>query len=136
MLVKYKIAGAGTWETLFDDSQGGGTLNVSFSDILNLSPGFGAGSVGVLPEGNCSCSVTISQMTVIYATETAASAAKRAMRTALRGQKLHLRVVVGEDSEFYPNGSLKSMSVLQRGQSVDYNLTFQTEDVTDTAPTT
>ena len=136
MLVKYKIVGAGSWETLFDDSQGGGTLNVSFSDILNLSPGFGAGSVGVLPEANCSCSVTISQMTVIYASETAASAEKRAMRTALRGQKLHLKIGVGTDVEFYPNGALKSMSVLQRGQSVDYNLSFQTEDVTATAPTT
>ena len=137
MKISYKLIGAADplWVVLFDDSQGGGTLQVSFSDVLNPSPGFGAGSTAVQPEGNCSCSVTISQMAVTYSTESAASVAKRAKRTALRGQRLHLRVEVGADSEFYPNGALHTMNFLQSGATVNYNLTFQTEDVTATAPT-
>ena len=136
MRVQYKLLGVSGWNLLFDDSQSGGTKKVTFNDVLNVSPGFGAGSVGVLPEGNCSCSVSLSQMLVIYATESAAQKSTRVMRQALSGKRLHLQITAGTDTEFYPNGSLKMFEPSQSGQSVTYNLSFQTEDVTATAPTT
>ena len=124
------------WVTLFDAVAGStGKLRISFTDQLNVAPGFGAASHGIIPEGNCSCTVSLPTFSQTYANPTAAKVAMRTMRANLRQVKLHLRYTEGTDVDFYPNGSLKSMEYEQQGATVEFNLVFQTEDVTATAPT-
>lgn len=125
------------WVVLFDDTQGSsGRLRIAFSDTLNISPGFGSASQGVVPEQNCLCTFGLSNFNLVYASEAAAKAGARALRTTLRGASVHLKYESGTDAEYYPNGALRSMEFEQQGVSVDYSMTFETQDVTNTVPTT
>lgn len=135
---EYKIAnGAGDYVVLCDESAGdiSPTRKDSFSEKLEISPGFGADSQGVTPNGNTLGSLEI-PIGKSYASAAAAQDAILAMR-ALKGNRLNLKSTVIDNATsviYYPSAVLNHMTANQSGRWVDYSLQFNTQDMTATAP--
>ena len=139
MKISYKIVG-GTppaWVTLFDNATGDASpvFKPSFRNVNQLSQGFGAGSQAVNPLANAICSLNL-PFSKTYTSNAVALLAIRTLRSNLSGVKVHLSVIEGSETQYYPNGSLENMDANLTGCSVDFNMTFQTEDVTGTMPST
>lgn len=137
MKVSYKIVGVAGYTSLFNESAGDACslLRPSFEDDSMVSAGFGSDSKGVTPQSNTIVNLHF-DVVKIYATPQDALAAVRLLRAALKGRRLHLQVTQDAETQFYPNGALKSMTPAVVGKAVEYSFSFETEDVTQTAPTT
>ena len=135
MKIEYRTAGAGgAYTSLYDESLGevSPTYEASFTEKLELSPGFGAGSQGIIPNGNTLVSLSI-PLSKIYDTYALAKAGIRTIRQ-LKGLRLNLKVTEGTDVDYWPSATLQSMTAKLNGRAVDYVLTFSTQDVTAVEP--
>ena len=128
------MGGAGAFVTLFDEAAGdtSPTFKGSFSEKLEVTPGFGADSVGISPNGNTQGSLEI-PFVKIYASKAAAKADIRAMR-ALKGLQLNLKMTQDTDVDYWPSAVLTHMTFDMNGQCVVYSFQFATQDITATEP--
>ena len=136
MKVDYKIVGAaGGYTTLFDESAGDAspTFKPTFKDSVMSSPGFGAASQGQTPMLDTEVTLEI-PLVRVYTSAANAKAAIRALRGALKGLRLNLRVTQGTDIDYYPSAVLESLSASLEGSTVVYSLQFKSQDVTGTEP--
>ena len=119
---------------LFDETAGdvSSTYKVSFSEKLEISPGFGADSQGVTPNGNTLVSLEI-PLVKIYTSRAAAKAGIRAFR-ALKGLRLNFMMTEGADVDYWPSAVMQHMTANLSGQSVDFVFQFSSQDVTATEP--
>lgn len=135
MKCEYKVSGAaGNYVPWWDESAGdvSSTYKVSFAEKLEISPGFGAPSEGVTPNGNTLISLEI-PLVRIYTSRANAKAGIRTMR-ALKGLRLNLKMTEGADVDYWPSAVLQHMTANLSGQSVDFIFQFSSQDVTITPP--
>jgi hypothetical protein len=140
VLVKYKIVGAvSNYALLFDESAGDANEKFapSFRDLVEKIPGYGSPSEARIPMGNTACTLPF-RWSSNYATSAAGAAAIANLRSTFKGVAIHLQVTVGTGSGatvlYFPNAVLTASAHDQHGCEVAHQLTFETSDVTTTAP--
>ncbi len=135
MLVEYKPVAGGTYALLFDESAGAGNerFNPQFRDNVMKPGGYGAASSPKIPLNNTLGTITF-KWNANYDTADLAKASIRALRAALKGVPVHLQVTQGTDVDYYPNAILSQSSHEIYGREAIHTLTFETDDVTATAP--
>lgn len=136
MLVKYKVVGAvSNYALLFDESAGDANekFNPSFRDLVQKVNGYGAASELRLPLANTAGTLPL-RWSSNYSTPAAGAAAIATLRATFKGITVHLQVTVGATILYFPNAVLTGSSHDQHGCEVAHQFTFETSDVTTTAP--
>lgn len=139
MLVKYKTVAnrASAWSTavlLFDESAGDANekFNPSFRDTIMKLAGYGAANMTKVPLANTDGQITF-RFSKNYATAAAATAGIVTLR-ALKGISIDLQVTVGATVVYFPNAQLSGSSHDQSSIEVLHEMSFDTDDITTTAP--
>ena len=135
MLVNYKPVSGGSYTLLFDESAGDANEQFapSFRDSLYKPGGYGAASAPKIPLANTEGQVAF-KWSSNYASAAVGAAAIATLRAALKGVPVHLQVTVGATVLYFPNANLTASSHNQKSREVLHSLTFETDDVTTTAP--
>ncbi len=141
MLINYKVVGVAGWNALLNDSAAGNPactvqkFQPQFKDVVQPVTGYQAPSQALLPMQNTIVTLSL-EGNMTYADAQTALAAVRTLRAALKGNQVHLQVIQGIETQYYPNGALTDMKPSVVGASVEHSFSFETQDVTATAPTT
>ena len=136
MLVKYKAVGSvSNYALLFDESQGDANERFapSFKDTVMKVTGYGAANVTKVALANTDGQVSF-RFSKNYASLAAALAAIAALRATFKGVPVHLQITEGATVLYLPNAKLSASSHDQTGREVMHSMTFETDDVTSTAP--
>lgn len=140
MQLSYKYPGiAGTWFVLADASAGAfikewkpRASGQTDKENVAVKPGQIANSFRQ-PYGNLKTTIPL-YLDVSYATAAAAQVAARTIVTVFMGNIVHLRMIEGSETQFFPNGTTDSMETLVAGCNVVYVFTIETDLVTTTEP--
>ena len=135
MLVKYKLVSGGSYALLFDESAGDASEKFapSFRDAVQKVQGYGAASETRVPMSNTAGQLPL-KWSSNYATADGATAAIATLRTTFKGVPVHLQVINGSTTVYFPNAVLSSSSHDQHGRECLHTMTFETDDITTTAP--
>jgi hypothetical protein len=135
MLVNYKPVAGGSYALLFDESAGDANEKFapSFRDVVTPFQGYGASSGLRLALANTAGQLPL-KWSSNYATADAGATAIATLRAAFKGVPVHLQVTVGATVLYFPNAVLSGSSHDQKGREVMHSLTFETDDITTTAP--
>jgi hypothetical protein len=135
MLVKYKPVSGGSYTLLFDESAGDGNEKFApqFNDTVFKPGGYGAASAPKIPLANTDGQITF-KWNANYTTETLAAAAIPALRAIFKGIPVHLQCTIGTTILYFPNANMRGSAHDQNGREVVHQITFETDDVTTTAP--
>lgn len=135
MLVKYKLVSGGSYTLLFDESAGDANEKFapSFRDTVQKVAGYGAANQTKVPLSNTDGQLPL-RWSSNYSSADNALLAIAALRSAFKGTSVHLQVTVGTAVVYFPNASLASSAHDQHGCEVLHTLTFDTDDITTTAP--
>ena len=134
MLVKYKIPG-GSYTLLFDESAGDANEKFapSFRDAISKAAGYGAGNTTKIPLANTDGQISF-RWSSAYASADVAAAYIYTLRSTFKGILVHLQITVGTTVLYMPNAILSASSHDQKNLEVMHSLTFETDDITTTAP--
>lgn len=135
MLVKYKPVGGSTYTLLFDESAGDANEKFapSFRDSVQKSAGYGAANQIKIPQSNTDGQISF-KWSSNYATADAAATAIATLRSTFKGVQVHLQVTIGATVVYFPNSVLSNSAHDQHGRECLHQLTFETDDITTTAP--
>lgn len=126
----------GTYTVLADEADRSATceeLSASFAGMVQAEPMFRAASVSLFGRGNVQCTLAL-VLTMPYTTEALALASIRTLRGIL-ASSLHLKVEQDSEVQYYPNAVCNNYTPRLRGLTVEHRITWTTQDVTSTAPT-
>ena len=135
MKVAYKIVGGSGYTTLFDNSAGDANdkFAPSFADDVFKTPGYGAPSQAKVALSNTDGQLPL-KWSSNFTSQDAAATAIYTFRSTFKGVPVHLKVTIGTTDLYFPNAVLKSSSFDQSGKELWYITTWETDDVTTTAP--
>lgn len=135
MLVKYKLVSGGDYTLLFDEAAGDANEKFapSFRDQVMKVGGYGAANQVKIPLANTDGQVAF-KWSSNYATADAAVAAIATLRTTFKGVPVHLQVTIGATVIYFPNANLGASAHDQHGRECSHQLSFETDDITTTAP--
>jgi hypothetical protein len=135
MLVYYKLVSGGSYILLFDESAGDANekFNPSFRDTIMKLAGYGAANMTKVPLANTDGQVSF-RFSKNYATADAATTGIVTLRSTFKGISVHLKVVTGATTVYFPNAQLSGSSHDQSGREVLHEMSFDTDDITTTAP--
>jgi hypothetical protein len=135
MLVKFKPVSGGSYALLFDESAGDACEKFlpAFVDNIMAVAGYGAASGTTVPMNNTRCTLPL-RWSSNYASADAAAASIATLRAAFKGVPVHLQVTVGATVLYFPNAVLATSNHEPHGRECQHQMTFQTADVTTTAP--
>jgi hypothetical protein len=140
MQLSYKIpGGAGGWIVLADASAGAfikewkprASGQVQKQNVA-VVPGQIANSQRQ-PLGNLKETIPL-YLDVSYTDAKTAQATARTNKTAFMGNRVHLKLTEGTETQYYANGTTDSFETLVAGCNVVYNFTIETDFVTTAEP--
>ena len=135
MLVYYKLVSGGSYILLFDESAGDANdkFNPSFRDEVMKLAGYGAANMTKVPLANTDGQVSF-RYSKNYASADAALTGIATLRSTFKGVSVHLKVVVGAATVYFPNAQISGSQHDLSGREVMHQLNFDTDDITTTAP--
>jgi len=131
-------ASSPSYTTLGDESDRTATIELfapGFAPLNQIEPLAGGSNTFKKAQGNVAVQVQI-VVTIPYATKLLALASISTLFTAFNNAKKHLKVEESSTVHYYPNALLTGYQPVLKGVTVQHTLSFQTDALTTSAPTT
>lgn len=127
-----------SYTVLGDESDRTATVELfapAFAPLNQVTPLAGGSNTFKTPRGNPAVNISVA-VSIPYASRAAALASINTLFGAFNGNKKHLKVEQDATVHYYPNALLTGYQPVLKGITVLHNLSFTTDALTTSAPTT